>query len=159
MSILLVLVGLQFAQPKCMDFTGHYMISGEDGTVDVRIAQSQCARVDITWESSLERRKPVVHTVPLDGIARADTSWFGAERIQSAGTIVASKLEFRLTDGVGPGQRAVHQSLTLEMMSNGDLCVGVQDTGRTQTPDVAKRATPRRTPLEGTALRPVAACV
>jgi hypothetical protein len=158
MSMLVALVVLQFGQPSCMDFTGHYVISGEDGAVDVRITQLRCASVDVNWESSLYPRKPVVHTVRLDGVARADSSWFGDGRILSAASITTNRLTFEFTYDVGGTRSLRKRSLALELLSTGDLCVTDQNTSRTQPPHIARRRTPWLHSANDTGLRSPDTC-
>ena len=44
-------------QPPCTDFSGNFVIQGEDGRVAVQIQQMGCARITIAWESSLYPNK------------------------------------------------------------------------------------------------------
>ena len=130
---------LQLAYAPCADLSGRYTISGEDGSVDVRIVQTRCERVAVSWESSMTPRRPVTHSITLDGVLRESISWFGSDRMHVAGTINDAVLAFRF---VYPGRvpnRTTDVMRRLELLADGSLCVTDDNTGPRQPPAIARR--------------------
>ena len=108
----------------CTDFSGTYVIQGEDGRVTVQIRQTGCARIAISWESSLyPNNPPLVHSLRLDGILRPDRIWFGRGMQQTAALLRSNQLE--VFQAPPSPSRDVPRSLMLRLhkLSDGDLCV------------------------------------
>lgn len=92
---LLFALQLLVQQPQCIDFSGTYVIQGEDGRVVVMIQQTGCARIAISWESSLyPHTPPVVHSLALGGTLQPDQAWFGQKGMQrTAAILLSNRLE------------------------------------------------------------------
>lgn len=113
------------------DFSGNYVLQGEDGRVYVTIRQTGCTRIAITWDSSLfPNRPPVEHHLALDGEFHDDLFWFQgrAPGEQSAASLNRAVLEITM-------KREAY-GLRLILLPDGDLCVnGESRASRQRTPD------------------------
>lgn len=128
-SLMCVLL-LLMQQPACTDFTGSYVIQGEDGRVAVEIRQSGCTRISISWESSLyPNSPPVVHSLMLGGVFQTDRAWFSQNGIQqTAVEVKPGRLE--LFQRPLPESSVDRRSLMLRLdrLPDGDLCVSTERT-------------------------------
>jgi len=139
MIYILFALHLFVQQPQCTDFSGTYVIQGEDGRVAVEIQQTACARISISWESSLYPNTPtVVHALALGGSFQSDQGWFGQKGMQrTAANLLSNRLELfqsPLSDSRG-AQRSL--LLRLDRLQDGDLCVS---DSRTNSISPAMRA-------------------
>ena len=150
MLFTLLALQLAVAPNACVNFSGRYVIQGEDGRVAVHIEQTRCARIAVSWESSMyPNARPLVHSLALGGAFQRDAGWFGARESQrTAATLRARTLElFRLP--VTARQNASRElMLRLELLADGDLCVS---SARTSSISPAKRAGRQRDEGEGAA--------
>ena len=122
---LLFVLQLLAQQPTCTDFSGNFVIQGEDGRVAVRIQQTGCSRITVSWESSLyPNNPPVVHSLTLGGMLQPDRAWFGQSGMQqTAASMLPNKLEL-FKSPLAPSrdsQKAL--MLRLDRLSDDDLCV------------------------------------
>ncbi len=82
------------------------------------VAQTGCAQVVITWESSLfPNRPPVEHHLVLDGEFHEDFYWYQGPTPgeQSAASLKGSVLAIKM--------KRAKDELRLTLLSDGDLCV------------------------------------
>jgi len=117
LPLLLMLSSIAAALSCGSDFSGNYVLQGEDGRVYVSISQTDCTRVDITWKSSLfPNETSVKHHLVLDGQFHSDPGWFG---IGGVGQSAASLTEATLEITTNPGR----YGLRLRLLPDGDLCI------------------------------------
>ena len=91
------------------------------------------------WSEQDPPRRPVTHSITLDGVLRESISWFGSDRMHVAGTINDAVLAFRF---VYPGRvpnRTTDVMRRLELLADGSLCVTDDNTGPRQPPAIARR--------------------
>src|SRR5437667_3380061 len=86
---------LAFATDRCPDFSGKYVIQGEDGQVFITITQQGCRQMTVertnNYLGTITREK---HTLKLDGVFHPDSSWYGGvDKEKSAAKFVSGKLE------------------------------------------------------------------
>jgi len=124
MVFTLLALQLAVAPNTCADFSGRYVIQGEDGRVAVHIEQARCERISISWESSLyPTTAPVVHSLALDGAFQSDAAWLGAPGTQrTAATLRGRILELLRLPATGAGDAGSELMLRLELLADGDFC-------------------------------------
>ena len=126
----LILV-MSFLSPasRCADLSGKYLHAGEDGGVVVSIAQTQCERIVITWDSptdSSTRPARVPVRLVLDGrFHPTNRGLFGFRQISASLNDVMLKI---MMTGQSPGDDAQPYTLRLALLADGDLC-GTDGTG------------------------------
>jgi hypothetical protein len=141
----------------CADLSGRYVLQGADNRVYVSIAQTQCARIVVTWETSWEKshRAPVEHHLVLDGRFHPDTRWFGGQPQQTSASLKGATLEIEMKQGDAAN---VFMTLRLTLLADGDLCVA-DSTGGSQLPSRASRQrAPGRAEEDDAAHRTGAVC-
>lgn len=140
---LLFALQLLVQQPQCIDFSGTYVIQGEDGRVVVMIQQTGCARIAISWESSLyPHTPPVVHSLALGGTLQPDQAWFGQKGMQrTAAILLSNRLELYQSPLAESRDAPRSLMLRLERLPEGDLCVS---DSRTNSVSPALRASLQR---------------
>ena len=79
----------------CPNFTGRFVIQGEDGDVHLTITQTACDRIRIGREASyLGKITSEQHDLKLDGEFQVDTPWFGGtDKIQTSVKFTSAALE------------------------------------------------------------------
>jgi hypothetical protein len=124
MVFTLLALQLAVAPNTCADFSGRYVIQGEDGRVAVHIEQTRCERISISWESSLyPKTGPVVHSLVLGSRSQPDAEWFGAPGTQrTAATLRGRVLELLRLPATGAGDAGGDLMLRLELLADGDFC-------------------------------------
>jgi hypothetical protein len=123
----------------CTSFSGRYVYQGEDGRVYANISQEGCARISISWESSLEPdESPVLHVLPLNAQPQADRGWFSASEMQFTSAVLqGNALSFYsspLSDRAHASRRLF---LRLQLLQDGDLCVTDEHTCKVSPPSRA----------------------
>ena len=143
---LLFALQLLAQQPTCTDFSGNFVIQGEDGRVAVQIQQTGCARITISWESSLyPNNPPIVHSLTLGGTLQMDRAWFGQSGMQqTAASLLANRLELFQSPLSASRDSPRSLMLRLDRLSDGDLCVS---DAKTNSISPAMRAS--RQPVAG----------
>jgi hypothetical protein len=143
MVSLLFALQLLAQQPDCADFSGNFVIQGEDGRVAVQIQQTGCARITISWESSLyPNNPPLVHSLSLGGRLQPDRAWFGQTGIQqTAASLLPNRLELFQSPLAASRDSPRSLMLRLDRLADGDLCVS--DT-KTNAISPAMRASRQR---------------
>jgi hypothetical protein len=117
-----LVLAMSFLSPasKCADLSGKYVHAGEDNGVYVSIAQMQCERIAITWDTSLPPAR-VPFPLVLDGrFHTTNPRWFGFRRISASLNDATLKI---LMVGQSPGDAATPYQLRLTLLADGDLCV------------------------------------
>lgn len=109
------------AATVCPDLSGRYVIQGEDGRVFVVIRQTRCASARIEWRAvSFSGEIRTTHTYVLDDKRRTvGRPWDDGKGLSRA-TFSGDTLVI-----VAGSARA-----SLQLLSNGDLCVGSKDHDR-----------------------------
>src|SRR5262249_48543334 len=119
------------------NFSGRYVIQGEDGQVHISIEQERCDGATIQRESNyLDTITSEKHVLKLDGTVQADSPWMGSTdqyKTSAKFNNSAMQIEARTTTG---STLTIIYSLTPE----GDLLIDDFVNGRrTDGPLVAKR--------------------
>lgn len=123
----LILV-MSFLAPAggCANLSGKYIHAGEDGGTIVSIAQTQCERIVITWDSPMDTdsstpRVPVPVRLVLDGrFHPTNRGSFGFP--QMSASLNEATLTLMMT-GQSPGDDAKPYTIRLTRLADGDLCV------------------------------------
>ena len=69
------------ARAPCPDLSGHFVVQGEDGRVQVRVVQWRCDSVAISYEiHSAGDSSNTHHRFRVDNRPRLDPGWFGDPR-------------------------------------------------------------------------------
>ena len=94
-GILILMPRLAFATDRCPDFSGRYMIQGEDGQVFITITQQGCRQMTVertnNYLGTITKER---HTLKLDGVLHPDSSWYGGtDKEKSSAKFVSGKLE------------------------------------------------------------------
>lgn len=119
---------------ECPDFTGKYVIQGEDGQVQILITQSGCNQT-IILRRDLGKATSEQHLLSLDGTVQQDSPWLGGtDRYETSAKFNQSSLQIEARTTTGRTLTMVY-SPTPE----GDLREEALINGRTGSSVVAKR--------------------
>lgn len=114
------LVFLQVVSTGCPDFTGRYVLQGEDGRVSIQIEQRGCEVVTISRATTPKSKER--HRVILDGVPRPDSLWFGGrERNFVSGTFNRNVLVLK-NHGSVANSSVLNWTYSFRLLKNGDLC-------------------------------------
>ncbi len=122
---------------KCPDFSGRYMIQGEDGQVHISIEQDHCDRVTIRRASGyLGTITSEKHVLKLDGTVQDDSPWLGStNQYKTSAKFNNSALQIEARTTTGSTFTMIY-SLT----PDGDLLIDdILNGRRAGGPVVAKR--------------------
>lgn len=125
LSVLMLLSQVALPAKRCPNFSGKYLIQGEDGQVHISIKQTGCERIIYKRESNyLEEKSFDRHDLRLDGIPRNDASWIGeTDKEMISAQFVGAVLDVSVWKR-GSTKARHHTLLYLvkyEMLPNGDL--------------------------------------
>ena len=100
-AIVLSLLTSSLSGSNCPDLSGKFVLQGEDGRVLLNIIQTRCddirvSRTTTNFAGSFRE----THRLKLDGVARADSGWFGFRernqvRARFEGEVLVLEIKFQ----------------------------------------------------------------
>jgi hypothetical protein len=107
----------------CPDFSGTYVIQGEDGRVRITISQTDCSKLSLEWRTP---SASVINHLVLDGTARSAPAWFGiagshwiSAQMRDSVLELRSHSRVQITDS----QLRLEWRALFQFISANDLCV------------------------------------
>jgi hypothetical protein len=109
------------------DLTGRFTLPGEDGRVEITIAQVNCESLTIDWRIfSYPDTAPGTYIVRVDGKARRQEQWFGrSDSTWITATWRGDHLEIAGHEAPNDSSR-IQWDLALGLTTKGNLCVGAR---------------------------------
>jgi hypothetical protein len=142
LTIVLLLLQQPSASPRlCPDLSGHYVLQGEDGHVDVIIEQTGCERLALEWNIfSYPDTAPSRHVLRLDGRFHPDTGWFGSPGSQlTSARFIGDTLHLVAKASNASRARSLPWEQSFVTIGD-DLCTRFVDSSGSRSATMATRA-------------------
>ncbi len=120
---LLAMPGSGFAQNNCLDLSGVYLITDQDGQALLTIAQTGCTQIRIDRRAtSGGKTTSEQHTLRIDGRFQPDTPWMGSTvKLQTSAKFTSGALEITARSEAPQNASDFLWKRLIVVRSNGDL--------------------------------------
>jgi hypothetical protein len=127
MIMIPLILGLVVAQSQgCPDFSGNYVIQGEDGKVELSIKQAGCQSITIDRKNTYlgKTTKEKTHTLKLDGKFQDDEGWFGgSDKLKVSARMTEGHLEIVAKSASLQLNSTVFWQDSYELLPNRDVLI------------------------------------